>query len=74
MQSAQDWLGYAARHRRSRLLRHPQIDHGRDADRRHRFISSRKKHNGPTLGDYKGASLLDGTGFFAKPFCAVRRI
>ena len=57
----------------------PQIDHvgmylGRDADRRHRFISSRKKHNGPTLGDYKGASLLDGTGFFAKAFCAVRRI
>jgi cell wall-associated NlpC family hydrolase len=57
----------------------PQIDHvgmylGRDADRRHRFVSSRKKHNGPTWGDYKGASLLDGTGFFAKAFCAVRRI
>ena len=57
----------------------PQIDHvgmylGRDADRRYRFISSRKKRNGPTLGDYKGASLLDGTGLYARSFCAVRRI
>src|SRR5262249_6631337 len=53
-----------------------RIDHlgmylGRDADRRHRFISSRKKRNGPTLSDYKGASLLDGNGLYAAAFCAV---
>ena len=57
----------------------PQIDHvgmylGRDSYQRYRFISSRKKRNGPTLGDYKGASLLDGTGLYARSFCAVRRI
>ena len=57
----------------------PQIDHvgmylGRDVDRRYRFISSRKQRNGPTLGDYHGASLLDGTGLYARSFCAVRRI
>ena len=57
----------------------PQIDHvgmylGRDVGRRYRFISSRKQRNGPTLGDYHGASLLDGTGLYARSFCAVRRI
>jgi cell wall-associated NlpC family hydrolase len=57
----------------------PQIDHvgmylGRDVDRRYRFISSRKHRNGPTLGDYHGASLLDGRGLYARSFCAVRRI
>jgi len=56
-----------------------QIDHlgmylGRDADRRYRFISSRKTRNGPTLGDYGGPSLLDGTKLYAKSFYAVRRI
>jgi hypothetical protein len=56
-----------------------KIDHvgmylGRDSRRRHRFISSRKKRNGPTLGDYKGASLLDGKGLYARSFCAARRI
>lgn len=57
----------------------PQIDHvgmylGRDQDDRHRFISSRKRRNGPTLGDYHGASLLDGTGLYARSFCAARRL
>ena len=57
----------------------PQIDHvgmylGRDQDRRYRFISSRKRRNGPTLGDYHGASVLDGTGLYARSFCGVRRI
>ena len=56
-----------------------QIDHvgmylGRDHDRRYRFISSRKRRNGPTLGDYRGASVLDGTGLYARSFCGVRRI
>jgi hypothetical protein len=57
----------------------PAIDHvgmflGRDADRRYRFISSRKARNGPTLGDYHGASLLDGTGLYARSFSAARRL
>jgi cell wall-associated NlpC family hydrolase len=55
------------------------IDHvgmylGVDADGRNRFISSRKKADGPTLGDVGGASLLDGTGFFARAFRGVRRL
>jgi hypothetical protein len=56
-----------------------QIDHvgmylGRDSNGRHRFISSRKTADGPTLGDKGGASVLDGTGFYAKAFRAVRRL
>ena len=56
-----------------------QIDHigmylGQDADDRYRFISSRKGANGPTLGDYKGRSVLDGTGLYARSFRAVRRL
>lgn len=55
------------------------IDHvglylGLDDSGRHRFVSSRKGADGPTLGDVKGASLLDGTGTFAKAFRAVRRL
>jgi hypothetical protein len=26
------------------------------------------------LGDFNGTSLLDGTGFYARAFCAARRI
>ena len=57
----------------------PQIDHvgiylGVDAGGHHRFISSRKKANGPTLGDYRGKSILDGTGLYATAFRAARRL
>ncbi len=56
-----------------------QVDHvglylGRDLDRRHRFISSRKARNGPTMGDYHGASLLDGRGLYARSFCGAHRL
>ena len=56
-----------------------QIDHirvylGLDAENHYRFISSRKGANGPTLGDYKGKSILDGTGLYARAFRAVRRL
>jgi cell wall-associated NlpC family hydrolase len=56
-----------------------QIDHvgmylGVDAGGHHRFISSRKGANGPTLGDVKGKSILDGTGLYARSFRAVRRL
>jgi cell wall-associated NlpC family hydrolase len=46
---------------------------GRDQDDRLRFVSSRKRHNGPTMGDEGGASLLEGPGDYAKAFLAARR-
>ena len=56
-----------------------KIDHlgiyvGRDTAGRWRFLSSRKSSDGPTLGDYKGTSLLDGNGLYARSFRAVRRL
>lgn len=58
-----------------------RIDHvgvyiGLDTAGRHRFISSRKSTDGPTLRDYgvTGGSVLDGTGTYAKAFRAVRRL
>lgn len=55
------------------------IDHvglfiGLDATSKHRFISSRKGINGPTLSDFNGKSILEGTGLYAKSFRAVRRL
>ena len=56
-----------------------QIDHvgiylGRDAGNRYRFLSSRKTANGPTLGDVGGASVLDGSGLYARAVRAARRL
>jgi hypothetical protein len=56
-----------------------QLDHvgmylGPDLDGKHRFISSRKTPDGPTLADRGGSSVLDGSGFYAKAFRAVRRL
>ncbi|MBA3778222.1 MAG: C40 family peptidase [Chloroflexi bacterium] len=56
----------------------PAIDHvgiyvGRDAQGLHRFISSRRMADGPTVGDVGGASVLDGFGYWALAFRAVRR-
>ena len=56
-----------------------RIDHvgiylGKDVGSNHRFISSRKSINGPTLGDLKGRSILNGTGLYAQSFWAVRRL
>lgn len=55
------------------------IDHvgifiGVDAANQHRFISSRKSINGPTLSDFRGKSVLEGTGLYAQAFRAVRRL
>ncbi len=55
------------------------IDHvgvylGRDAAGHHRFLSSRKTPDGPTLGDEGARSVLDGTGYYARSFRAVRRL
>lgn len=56
-----------------------QIDHvgmylGLDAAGNYRFVSSRKSIDGPTLGDYRGASILDGSGLYARGFRAARRL
>ncbi len=56
-----------------------RIDHvgmylGPDTTGAHRFISSRKTINGPTMGDKGGRSILDGTGTYAKSFRAARRL
>lgn len=55
------------------------IDHigmfmGLDVTDKHRFISSRKSINGPTMSDFKGKSVLEGTGLYAQSFRAVRRL
>lgn len=55
------------------------IDHvgiylGLDAAGQRRFVSSRKTNNGPTMADLGGASLLDGTGTYAKKLHTVHRV
>ena len=55
------------------------IDHvgmylGRDDAGAHRFVSSRKGIDGPTMGDHRGRSTLDGTGLYASAFRATRRL
>ncbi|MCX5010757.1 C40 family peptidase [Streptomyces sp. NBC_00555] len=55
------------------------VDHvgiylGLDAAGKRRFLSSRKTGNGPTMSDLGGASLLDGTGTYAKKLHTVHRI
>lgn len=57
----------------------PQIDHvgiyvGRDTTGHHRFISSRKRADGPTMSDIGGRSILDGDGLYARAFRATRRL
>ncbi|HET6280981.1 MAG TPA: NlpC/P60 family protein, partial [Polyangia bacterium] len=56
----------------------PGADHvgmvlGLDTGGHLRFISSRKGANGPTLGDTRGASILDGQGLYARSFDLARR-
>lgn len=56
-----------------------RIDHvgiylGLDQAGNRRFISSRKSIDGPTLGDFRGRSLLNGGGLYADSFRAARRI
>ncbi|MGF6980968.1 cell wall-associated NlpC family hydrolase [Paraburkholderia atlantica] len=56
-----------------------RLDHvgmfmGQDTAGRYRFVSSRKTHNGPTFGDEGGASVVDGSGFYARSLHAARRL
>ncbi|MBT2452819.1 C40 family peptidase [Streptomyces sp. ISL-43] len=55
------------------------VDHvgiylGLDTAGKRRFLSSRKTGNGPTMSDLGGASLLDGTGTYAKKLHTVHRL
>lgn len=55
------------------------IDHvgiylGVDSGGKHRFISSRKTVDGPTLGDVGGPSLLDGGTLYDRSWRAAKRI
>jgi cell wall-associated NlpC family hydrolase len=56
-----------------------QIDHagiyvGRDDSGHHRFISSRGRANGPTLGDLGGTALLDDGGYYSRAFRTAKRL
>ncbi len=57
-----------------------EIDHvgmylGVDDDGHHRFVSSRKSTDGPTMGDGGTTrSILDGGWYFARSFRAARRL
>ncbi|MFV0126376.1 NlpC/P60 family protein [Streptomyces sp. HMX112] len=53
---------------------HVGIYLGKDAAGKRRFLSSRKTVNGPTMSDLGGASVLDGTGTYAKKLHTVHRI
>ncbi|MFF6968030.1 NlpC/P60 family protein [Streptomyces anthocyanicus] len=53
---------------------HVGIYLGADTAGRRRFLSSRKTVNGPTMSDLGGASLLDGTGTYARTLHTVHRI
>jgi cell wall-associated NlpC family hydrolase len=56
-------------------IEHSGIYLGRDSDGHYRFISSRAKANGPTLGDTGGTSILDGRDtYWAIRFRTARRI
>ena len=55
-----------------------QVDHvgiylGLDIHGNHRFLSSRKTINGPTIADVGGPSILNGTGRFARTLRVIRR-
>jgi len=57
----------------------PQIDHaalylGLDNTGHHRFLSSRGRADGPTLGDLGGTSLLDDGGHYSRGFRTARRL
>ncbi len=56
------------------LVDHVGLYLGKDSAGAHRFVSSRKKADGPTMGDVGGRSTITGTGLYATAFRAVRRV
>jgi len=69
-----DLVFFQADQERELKIDHVGIYLGLDTAGRWRFLSSRKSSDGPTLGDYKGTSLLDGSGLYARSFRAIRRL
>jgi len=57
-----------------RRIDHVAIYLGRDDSGHHRFISSRGRANGPTLGDLGGTSLLDDRGHYSRSFRSAKRL
>ncbi len=58
----------------ARRIDHVAIYLGRDEAGQHRFVSSRGRANGPTMGDLGGTSLLDDGGYYARAFRAAKRL
>ncbi len=56
------------------LVDHVGIYLGTDSAKAPRFVSSRKRADGPTMGDLGGKSVLTGTGLYATAFRSVRRV
>ncbi|MGQ0838976.1 NlpC/P60 family protein [Actinokineospora sp.] len=56
------------------VLDHVGIYFGLDDRGHHRFISSRERINGPTLGDVGGTSLLDDGGYYSTAWRSARRL
>lgn len=55
------------------------VDHvgmymGTDVKGNHRFISSRKTANGPTMSDIGGSSILNGGGLYARSYVGSKRL
>ncbi|GAA3034891.1 NlpC/P60 family protein [Actinokineospora globicatena] len=55
-------------------LDHVGIYLGLDDRGHHRFVSSRERINGPTLGDVAGTSLLDDGGHYSTAWRSARRL
>jgi cell wall-associated NlpC family hydrolase len=53
---------------------HVAIYLGRDEAGQHRFVSSRRRADGPTLGDLGGTSVLDDGGHYSRSFRAAKRL
>ena len=56
------------------VLDHMGIYVGVDDRGQHRFISSRDRVNGPTIGDVGGTSVLDDGAYYSNAWRAARRI
>ncbi len=57
-----------------RRIDHSAIYLGRDEAGQRRFVSSRVRADGPTLGDLGGTSLLDDGGHYARSFRGAKRL
>jgi len=68
-----DILFFQARVDPKRIIDHVAIYMGEDEAGEARFISSRQSHDGPTLGDTKGASTLRPGGLYGDGFRSARR-